>query len=545
VIIFPRRDGHARDFHQARWNEQLVFDLGSPGERGVLPPPSEPATAAAGGPVRRGLRNRRRVPPRLPEISQPQVLRHYLRLSQETLGADLNIDIGQGTCTMKYSPKVNDTFVRSPEVSGVHPLQPVDTVQGLLELFHRLERMIAEISGLHSVTLQPGAGSAAIYANISMVRKFHAVRGESYRDEVITTGFSHPSNAATAKTAGYQIITLPAGPDGYPTVEALRAAVTDRCAALMITNPEDIGVFNPHIADFVRIVHEAGGLCVYDQANANGILGITRAADAGFDLCHFNLHKTFSTPHACGGPAAGACAVTEELAPYLPTPVIVRAANGRFELDHDRPLSIGKVRPFYGVTANLVRAYAWISSLGAQGLRQVAETAVLNNNYLLMKITGIDGIAAPYAARRHRIEQVRYSLAGLHEETGVSSGEFGVRLGDFGLHYWTSHHPYTVPEPATIEPTESYSRAELDEYVAAMRAVAAEARTDPEKVLSAPHRGPIHHSDPHAMDDPETWAVTYRAYRRKFLGEPAPEVPRWTPPPGVPAKHRPPRAAHR
>jgi glycine dehydrogenase subunit 2 len=295
--------------------------------------------------------------------------------------------------------------------------------------------------------------------------------------------------------------------------------VSERTAALLITNPEDTGIFNPRIEEFVRIVHEAGGLCSYDQANANGILGITRARDAGFDVCHFNIHKTFSTPHACGGPGAGAVGVTAEMAPFLPRPVIERDGE-RFVLDDDRPLSIGKVRPWLGVVPNLVRAYAWVMSLGAEGLREVAETAVLNNNYLMARVLEIRGVSAPYATGRRRIEQVRYSWEELARDTGVHSEDIGSRVADFGTHYWMSHHPYVVPEPMTLEPTESYSMADLDEYAAILAAIAREAYEERDTVLSAPHSSTIHRIDHSPLDDPAQWAVTWRAYRRKHPAAP-------------------------
>jgi glycine dehydrogenase subunit 2 len=512
---FPRR------FHQARWDEPVIFELSVPGSRGVLPPPVEPEIREAVGDPAAVLPPsvRRTTPPALPELSQLHVVRHYARLAQENLGVDLNVDVGQGTCTMKYSPKVNDQLIRSPKVAELHPLQDVSTVQGILELLWRLERFLAEISGMDRVTLQPGAGSAAIYANVAMIRAFHAARGDGARDEVITTIFSHPSNAACAKTAGFRVTTLYPEADGYPDLDALKSAVSERTAALLITNPEDTGIFNPRIEAFVRVVHEAGGLCSYDQANANGILGITRAREAGFDLCHFNLHKTFSTPHASGGPGAAACGVTEDLAPFLPTPTIEREGDV-YRLDHDRPSSVGKIRPWYGVVPNLVRAYAWVMSLGAEGLREVAETAVLNNNYLMHEVLKIRGVSAPYASGRRRIEQVRYSWEALARETGVHSEDLGLRAADFGTHYWTSHHPWVVPEPMTLEPTESYSRADLDEYAAILRHVAREAYEEPEVVRTAPHASTVHRDDHGPLDDPERWAVTWRAYRRKAgLGE--------------------------
>ena len=505
-----------RRFHQARWDEPIIFELSTPGARGVLPPATEPGiTDLVGNPASAlpaGVG--RAAPPAIPELSQLHVVRHYTRLSQETLGVDLNIDVGQGTCTMKYSPKVNDRFARDPRVADLHPLQDPSTVQGVLEIIWRLQGFLAEISGMDHVTLQPGAGSAAIWTNVSMIRACHASRGDTARDEVITTIFSHPSNAACAKVAGYKVVTLYPDADGYPDVDALSAAVSERTAALLITNPEDTGIFNPRIEEFVRVVREAGGLCSYDQANANGILGITRAREAGFDLCHFNLHKTFSTPHGSGGPGAGACGVTQELAPFLPVPT-VELDGDEYRLDHDRPLSVGKIRPWYGIVPNLVRAYAWIMSLGAQGLCEVAETAVLNNNYLMQQVLRIRGVSAPYATGRRRIEQVRYSWEELARDTGVHSEDLGIRAADFGTHYWTSHHPWVVPEPMTLEPTESYSRTDLDEYVAILRRVAQEAYDDPELVRTAPHASTVHRADHGPLDDPERWAVTWRAYRRK------------------------------
>jgi len=509
-----------RRFQQASWDEPVIFEQSVPGARGVLPPLAEPGVIALVGDPAAELPSGigRATPPALPELSQLHVVRHYMRLSQENLGVDLNIDVGQGTCTMKYSPKVNDQLVRNHRLADTHPLQDAATVQGTLEIMWRLERMLAEISGMDRVSLQPASGSAAIWANVAMIRAWHESRGEGdRRDEVVTTIFSHPSNAAAAKVAGYRVINLYPDADGYPDLEALKAAVSERTAALLITNPEDTGIFNPRIEDFVRVVHEAGGLCSYDQANANGLLGITRARDAGFDLCHFNIHKTFSTPHASGGPGAGAVGVSAALAPFLPRPTIERGDDGLY-LDDDRPQSIGKVRPWYGTTANLVRAYAWVMSLGAEGLREVAEVAVLNNNYLMQKVLEIRGVSAPYATGKRRVEQVRYSWDDLSRDTGIHSEEIGYRAADFGTHYWTSHHPYVVPEPMTLEPTESYSRADLDEYVEILTEIAREAYEEPDVIRSAPHRSTIHQIDHTPLDDPEQWAITWRAYRRKHLG---------------------------
>ncbi|MCK4898920.1 MAG: aminomethyl-transferring glycine dehydrogenase subunit GcvPB [Anaerolineales bacterium] len=508
-----------RRFHQAKWDEPIIFELSSPGQRGILVPEVEEGIKDQVGDVLAALpKNMRRdKPPRLPEIAQPQVLRHYVRLSQENLGADFNIDVGQGTCTMKYSPKVNDQLSKLPQMAEIHPLQDESTVQGILEVMYRFEQILKEISGLDRFSLQPSAGSAAIYTNVSIIRAYHTSRGEAdQRDEIITTIFSHPSNAACARAAGYKVITLYPGEKGYPDLDALKAAVSERTAGLMITNPEDTGIYNPKIEEFVEIVHSAGGLCSYDQANANGILGITRALEAGFDLCHFNLHKTFSTPHGCGGPGSGATGVTEKLAKFLPVPV-VSFDDSKYYLDFDCPDSIGKIGPFYGNASVILKAYAWAMSLGADGLREVAEIAVLNNNYMLKKMLQIRGLSAPYAEGKRRIEQVRYSWEQLHEETGVHSEQIGLRAADYGVHYWTSHHPFIVPEPVTLEPTESYSQEELDEYLAIMENVAGEAYVDPETVKTAPHRSTVHSIEHAPLDDPDRWATTWRAYRRKIV----------------------------
>jgi glycine dehydrogenase subunit 2 len=506
-----------RRFHQAKWDEPIIFELSAEGERGILLPKVEDRLIEEVGNVISTIPEKmcRKKPPKLPEISQSRVLRHYFRLSQETLGTDLNVDIGQGTCTMKYSPKINEQLARTPQIMEIHPLQDEETIQGILEVMYKFEQILKEISGMDEFSLQPSSGSEAIFTNVSIIRAYHEHKGESdQRDEIITTIFSHPSNAACAKTAGYKIITLYPDEDGYPDLEALKVAVSERTAGLMITNPEDTGIFNPKIEEFVKVVHEAGGLCAYDQANANGIIGITRAREAGFDLCHFNLHKTFSAPHGCGGPGAGVIGVTEELAKFLPIPVIEFDGDNYF-LDYNKPNSIGKVRTFYGVAPVILKAYAWVLSLGAEGLREVAEVAVLNNNYLLKKMREIRGVNAPYAKGKHRIEQVRYSWEKLMMDTDVRSEEIGLRAADFGVHYWTSHHPFIVQEPCTLEPTESYSKADLDEYIEIMRHVSEEAYNNSELVKTAPHKSTVHKIDHLPLDDPSQWAITWRAYRKK------------------------------
>ncbi|MCC6315381.1 MAG: aminomethyl-transferring glycine dehydrogenase subunit GcvPB, partial [Thermomicrobiales bacterium] len=454
------------------------MEMGSPGERGYLPPAVEPEIAAEVGDAEALIPSamRRTAAPALPELAQPTVLRHFLRLSQMTMGAHVTPDASLGTCTMKYSPLVNEQLCRMPEMSDLHPLQDDATTQGILEIVHRFSEMLCEISGMDAFTFQPGGGAQGVFANACIIRAYHAARGEAdQRTEIISTAFSHPVDCAAPAVAGFRVITLMPGPNGYVELDALKAAVSERTAGLMMSNPEDTGIFNPHVEEFTRIVHEAGGLCAYDQANANGILGITRARESGFDLCQFNLHKTFSVPHGSTGPACGAAGCTAELAKYLPVPMA--AFDGeRYFWDFDRPDSIGKVRSFLGNLQGVVRAYAWTLAHGPEGLRQVAETAVLNNNYLATLLAQVPGVAIPYGGNGHRLQEVRYSWQPLLEETGVGTEDVRRRIVDYGLQgYFTSHHPMLVPEPFTLEPSESWSRADLDEYAAVFEQVSREA----------------------------------------------------------------------
>ncbi len=506
-----------RNFHQAKWDEEIIFELDTPGQCGVLSPQIEPEIEQLVGDCLSTLpQNMKRVqPPALPEVSQMRVLKHFLRLSQQCLGADFNIDIGQGTCTVKYNPKINEVLAGNENASQIHPLQDQSTVQGALEIMYKLESFLKEISGMDRFSLQPSSGSSAIFIMASIIQAYHKSRGQAeQRDEIITTIFSHPSDAAAAAVKGYKVITLYQNEDGLPEVEALKKVVSNRTAGLLITNPEDTGIFNPRIVEFTRIVHQAGGLCGYDQANANGILGITRAKEADFDLCFFNLHKTFGAPHGCGGPASGSLGVNKKLIEFLPVPV-VGFDSEKYFLDYNLPNTIGKTRSFYGVFPVILKAYAWIMSLGANGLKEAANIAVLNNNYMLEKIKKIKGAAAPYAKDRHRIEQVRYSWEKLFADTGITTEEVTCRLADFGFHLWSSHHPFIVPQPFTIEPTESYSKDELDEYLAGLEHVVREAYEDPEKLKGAPYNSVVHKIDHSTLDDPKKWAITWRSYLKK------------------------------
>ena len=507
-----------RNYQQARWDEPILLELGNPGERGILVPQAAAKVARLAGPVNKllpaGLR--RKHAPKLPELSQMQVLRHYMRLSQETIGTDINIDIGLGTCTMKYSPKINEQFVRSPKLAEVHPCQDDATTQGILEIMYRTEQYLKAISGMDKVSLQAGGGSQAIFANVETIRRYHESRGEGeQRNEIITTILSHPANPGAAATLGYKVITLYPGADGLPDLEALKAAVSEHTAALMITNPEDTGIYNHRIQQFVKIVHKAGGLCSYDQANLNGVFGITRAKEAGFDMCHYNLHKSFSSPHGCQGPAAGAQCVSQKLAPFIAVPT-VEFDGKKYYLDYDRPDSIGKLRKFYGVPAVLVRVYAFIRSLGPDGMKEIGELSILNNNYMLKKLLEIKGLTLPWAPGKFRMEQARLSWEELTKETGVTTDDICRRILDYGFQdYFASHHPRVIPEPFTPEPVESYSKDDIDEFVAAFKAIAQEARTNPQLVKTAPHKAALATQiDESGLTSWQKFATTWRAYKK-------------------------------
>ncbi len=506
-----------RKFHQARWDEEIICEMSVPGERGILPPKAEEGIAAEVGDGVSAIPEnlRRKEPAGLPEVGQMRVLRHFMRLSQETMGADITPDIGEGTCTMKYSPKVQEHLAaRHPGITAVHPLQDEDTIQGILEIYYKLEQFLKEISGLDHFSLQPSSGSQAIYSNASIARAYHASRGDTNRDEIITTIFSHPVDAAAPATAGYKVITLMPGENGYPDLGAFTAALSERTAAIFITNPEDTGIYNPTIDEYVKAAHDAGALCVYDQANANGMLGIARAKEAGFDLCHFNVHKTFSAPHGCMGPAMGAIGATKDLEKFLLAPR-VEFDGEKYSLNYDKPDSIGRVRSFFGNAPLALKAYAWIMQHGADGLREAAEISVLNNNYMEKKIREIPGVVVKYAEGKRRLEQVRYSWEKMMEDTGVGTEAVEKRMVDYGLqHYFQSHHPHVVPEPFTLEPCESYSKDDIDEFVAVMRQISKEAYEDADFVNNAPYNSAIHNIWMPAIMDEDGIATTWRRYKK-------------------------------
>lgn len=509
-----------KKFHQAKWNEPIIYQLSEPGQRAVLVPgvccdaiDCESAMRTLPKSMLRGDKAN------LPELAQLQLVRHYNHLSQANIGVDGNIDIGQGTCTMKYSPKVNDKLAVSSKVADMHPLQPDETAQGILEIIYKTGELFKEIAGLDVFSTQPGGGSHGALALASIVRAYWRDKGEEEkRNEIITTLFSHPADAAVPIVKGYKVIIIQPDEEGYPDIEAFKSALSDKTAAIFFTNPEDTGIFNIRIQEFTKLAREKGAVCCYDQANANGLLGITRTVEAGFDMSFFNLHKTFSAPHGCGGPATGLIAAKKDFRPYMPAPLVEYDEEKGYYLDFNLPKTCGKVKSFWGVAPVIVKAYSWIMTLGEAGLREVSRIAILNNNYCMKKLLAIRGVSLSFPNHASRIEQARYSWQKLKEDTGFGTADVQRCVSDYGTHYWSSHEPWAIPEPFTIEPSESYSKSDIDAYCAVLEDISRMCYEDPKHVSHAPHNSTVHHIDHDYFDDPSKYAISWRVYNKKYKG---------------------------
>lgn len=464
----------------------VIFEKSRPGRRGVrLPAPDVPPYDET-----RELPPalRRASPPGLPEVAENDVVRHYTRLSQLNYGVDTGF-YPLGSCTMKYNPKVNEWIADLPGFADVHPLQPPSTVSGLLELLWTLEQALAEIAGMDAVTLQPAAGAHGELTGVLIIRRYLEERGD-LRPTILVPDSAHGTNPATAAMAGFQVGVVPSNRRGSVDVEALRRRVDGGTAGIMLTNPNTLGLFEEDILEIAEVVHRAGGLLYYDGANANAILGRVRPGDMGFDVVHLNLHKTFSTPHGGGGPGAGPVGVKAHLAPYLPDPRLIREPDGHLTWRRMGPPSIGKVRSYYGNVGILVRALAYIESHGGEGLRAVADTAVLNANYLRMKIRD----RFPTAVDRTVMHEFVLQLTG-QKERGASALDVAKRLIDFGFYPPTVYFPLVVREAMMVEPTETESQETLDRFAEALRQIDGEIDTTLGTLKEAPHDTPIRRVD--------------------------------------------------
>jgi glycine dehydrogenase subunit 2 len=417
----------------------------------------------------------------LPELYEVDIIRHYTNLSNKNYGLDTGF-YPLGSCTMKYNPKINEDTARYDGFANLHPLQPDDCTQGSLQLLHELELSLSEIAGMDRTTLQPAAGAHGELTGVMIIKAYHEKRGEAHRNKIIVPDSAHGTNPATAGMAGYKIVEIKSTKDGLVDLDALRAAVGDDTAGLMLTNPNTLGIFDKGIKEIAEIVHEAGGLLYYDGANANAILGYARPGDMGFDVVHFNLHKTFSTPHGGGGPGSGPVGVKKELVPFLPVPMVEKK-DDKYFLDYDYPDSIGKVKDFYGHFGILVRAYTYILTMGSDGLKKASEMAVLNANYLCSQLKDY------YHLPIDTIYKHEFVLGGLKDTLSeVTTLDIAKRLLDLGYHPPTIYFPLIINEALMIEPTETESKETLDEFIQAMIQIAKEAESDPAILKSAPNR---------------------------------------------------------
>lgn len=458
-------------------NEPLSFEKSSPGKKAyrmaALDVPEVDAKALLGDTART-------QPAALPELSEIEIIRHFTRLSTWNYAIDLGM-YPLGSCTMKYNPRVNEFVSRLQGIAEAHPYQPERLSQGALEVMKTLEQCLIEITGMDAITLQPAAGAHGEFAGILLIRAFHESKGNA-RKHVIVPDSAHGTNPATAAICGYEVVNLKSNAEGGIDIAALEAMVNEDTAALMLTNPSTIGVFESQVHRIAEILHAKGALLYMDGANMNALCGKTRPGDFGVDVMHLNLHKTFSTPHGGGGPGSGPVACKKILEPFLPTPVVERGSDGQLFLNYDRAQSVGRVRMFYGNFGMFVRALAYILANGPDGLRQTTEDAVLNANYIRTKLEDL--------------YELPYKTASMHEvvfsdkrqtKNGVKTGDIAKRLIDYGFHPYTTSFPLIVPGALMIEPTESESREELDLFIDAMRQIAREAEENPQVIITAPH----------------------------------------------------------
>jgi len=467
-------------------NQPLIFELSKEGRIGHSLPEMDIEETNMDKLI--PAKFQRKKSPELPEVSELQIVRHYTALSNRNHGVDSGF-YPLGSCTMKYNPKINEDVARYPGFAHLHPYQETSTIQGALELMYKLQRSLEEITGMDQVTLQPAAGAHGEWTGLMLIRAYHEANGDTQRTKVIVPDSSHGTNPASAIVAGFDAVTVKSNEQGLVDMDHLRELAGDDTAALMLTNPNTLGLFEEQIVEMAEIVHDAGGKLYYDGANSNAILGITRPGDMGFDVVHLNLHKTFTTPHGGGGPGSGPVGVKHDLVPYLPVPLVVK--NGEtYTLEYDVPETIGRVKPFYGNFGINVRAYTYIRTMGPIGLRKVSEYAVLNANYMLRRLEPY--FDTPYTQHcKHE-----FVLSGKRQKKlGVRTLDMAKRLLDFGYHPPTIYFPINVEECLMVEPTETESKETLDEFCDAMIQIAKEAEETPEVVQEAPHNTVIDRLD--------------------------------------------------
>ena len=433
--------------------------------------------------------SKRKQPLHLPEMGENDLSRHYTQLMKRTHGVNDGF-YPLGSCTMKYNPKVNEEIAALPGFTRIHPLQPEASAQGSLEVLYNSKKFLCEITGMDDMTFQPAAGAHGELTGLLLIKAYHVHRGDTKRTKIIVPDSAHGTNPASAAMAGFQIISVPSAPDGCVDVEKLKEVVGDDTAGLMLTNPNTVGLFDKNILEITKIIHEAGGLCYYDGANLNAVMGIVRPGDMGFDAIHLNLHKTFSTPHGGGGPGAGPVGCKEFLTPYLPVPVTVKDDNG-YHMDYDRPESIGSVKGFYGNFLVVVKALSYIYTLGKEGIPEAAQNAVLNCNYMMSQLKDVYDMAFDKGCMHEFV----MTISNLKKDKGVSAMDIAKALLDNGIHPPTMYFPLIVDEALMVEPTETESKETLDEVVEVLHKIYEEAVNNPEALHEAPVTTPVRRLD--------------------------------------------------
>jgi glycine dehydrogenase subunit 2 len=478
-----------------RESATTIFQKGAPGRRAFACPALDVPLADSEELL--PARLRRAEPPRLPEVSEPEIVRHYVSISKRNFDLDSGF-YPLGSCTMKHNPRLHERVAALPGHARLHPLQDPERAQGALELMWNLQGALAEISGLPHVSLQPSAGSHGELAGVLLTRAYHEDRGET-RHKVLAPDTAHGTNPATVTMAGLEVVELASDAAGGVDLDDLRAKADSDVACLMLTNPNTLGLFDPNIEEIAAIVHGVGATLYYDGANLNAVMGLSRPGDMGFDIVHFNLHKSFTQPHGGGGPGSGPIAVSERIAPFLPRPVVLRGEDGAFDLDYERPKSIGRLRGFHGNYGCFVRAYAYICSLGADGLRDASETAVLNANYLLARLQKMaDPPVAEYLPLAYgQLCMHEFVLSGgpMKRALQIKTLDLAKRLLDFGFHPPTVYFPLLVEEALMVEPTETETKETLDAFAEAIAAILREAAENPEIARNAPYSTPVRRLD--------------------------------------------------
>ncbi len=491
------------------WDEPLLCELSKRGRRAYsLPELSGEFKKHADLDQSIPQSMRRSTALNLPELSEPEIIRHFLRLSQMNFAIDLGM-YPLGSCTMKYNPKVSQRIARDPKIALLHPYQDEQTIQGILEILAELERYLCEIAGMDRFSLAPAAGAQGEYVGDLIIRNNLVDRDLEGKDEMLVPDSAHGTNPASAAMAGFKVVKIPSSQDGIVTSEAVKQVISNRTAGMMLTVPNTLGIFEREIVEVSKIIHERDGLMYYDGANMNALLGRVRPGDMGFDIVHINVHKTFATPHGGGGPGAGPVGVTKQLSDYLPVPTLEETPEGKYRFDYDRPKSIGFIKSFYGNIAVLLRAYCYILSLGSNGLSEVSEQAVLASNYLLSLID-TEAFSTPFMRRTPRKHEFVISASPLKKKTGVSAGDVAKSILDSGMHSPTTYFPLIVPEALMVEPTETEPVENLERYARTLNDIAKRSKENKEEVLDSPRSTAIGRLDEYKASHPSSMILRWK-----------------------------------